>query len=185
MTRIAAKRIIEKSKSSLRLPREKIDNTKSVLHVSKVDFVRVSLIKQHSSCCTVLQSAEATQPVLVEREIRNKRNTIYNLALSTGEEYLKGKERSFSDDLNLASEKLAKNMEILGVKFAPLNIPLERRLQTLAVAIWVFITPFGDFLGFIATGYLLLYTQTIRYFVLLYFLWMYYDWDTCDRGGRR
>lgn len=104
---------------------------------------------------------------------------------SNGEEYLKGKERILTgSNLNLASEKLAKNMEILGVKFAPLNIPLERRLQTLAVAIWVFFTPFGDFLGFIAAAYLLLYTQTIRYFVLLYFLWMYYDWDTCDTGGR-
>ncbi|XP_050464155.1 diacylglycerol O-acyltransferase 2-like [Cataglyphis hispanica] len=76
-------------------------------------------------------------------------------------------------------------MEILGVKFAPLNIPLQRRLQTLAVAIWIFVTPFGDFWGYILTAYLLFYTQTMRYFVLLYFLWMYYDWDTCDRGGRR
>ncbi|XP_070159400.1 diacylglycerol O-acyltransferase 2 [Polyergus mexicanus] len=75
-------------------------------------------------------------------------------------------------------------MEILGVKFAPLNIPLERRLQTLMVAIWIFITPFGDFWGYILTAYLLLYTQTIRYFVLLYFLWMYYDRETCNRGGR-
>ncbi|XP_072757346.1 diacylglycerol O-acyltransferase 2 [Anoplolepis gracilipes] len=75
-------------------------------------------------------------------------------------------------------------MEILGIKFAPLNVPLQRRLQTLVVAIWVFITPFGNFWGYLFTAYLLLYTQTIRYFVLLYFLWMYYDWDTCDRGGR-
>lgn len=75
-------------------------------------------------------------------------------------------------------------MEILGVKFAPLNIPLQRRLQTLAVATWSFIFAFGDFLGYILTAYLLLYTQTIRYFVLLYLLWMYYDWDTCNRGGR-
>jgi len=76
-------------------------------------------------------------------------------------------------------------MEILGVKFAPLNVPLERRLQTLAVAIWVSITAFGDFLGYLITAYFLLCTETIRYFVLLYFLWMYYDWDTCHRGGRR
>lgn len=75
-------------------------------------------------------------------------------------------------------------MEILGVKFAPLNTPLERRLQTLAVAIWVFVTPFGNFWGYLLTGCLLYYSQTIRYFMLLYFLWMYYDWDTCDRGGR-
>lgn len=75
-------------------------------------------------------------------------------------------------------------MEILGVKFAPLNVPMERRLQTLAAAIWIFVSAFGNFLGFLITAYLLFYTETIRYFLLLYFLWMYYDWDTCNRGGR-
>lgn len=75
-------------------------------------------------------------------------------------------------------------MEILGVKFAPLNVPMERRLQTLAAAIWIFVSAFGNFLGFLITAYLLFYTETIRYFLLLYFLWMYYDWDTCNHGGR-
>ncbi|EZA62914.1 hypothetical protein DMN91_002992 [Ooceraea biroi] len=75
-------------------------------------------------------------------------------------------------------------MEIFGVRFAPLSVPLERRLQTLVAAIWIFVSAFGDFWGYIITAYLLLYTQTIRYFVLLYFIWMYYDWDTCNRGGR-
>ncbi|XP_024890067.1 diacylglycerol O-acyltransferase 2-like [Temnothorax curvispinosus] len=75
-------------------------------------------------------------------------------------------------------------MEILGVKFAPLNVPLQRRLQTLTAAIWIFITLFGAFWGYIITAYLLLYTETIRYFLVPYFLWMYYDWDTCYRGGR-
>ncbi|XP_012062634.1 PREDICTED: diacylglycerol O-acyltransferase 2 [Atta cephalotes] len=75
-------------------------------------------------------------------------------------------------------------MEILGVKFAPLNVPLERRLQTLIVAIWTFVTAFGNFLGYLITIYLIFYTETIRYFLLLYFLWMYYDWDTCHNGGR-
>ncbi|XP_012231825.1 diacylglycerol O-acyltransferase 2 [Linepithema humile] len=75
-------------------------------------------------------------------------------------------------------------MEIFGVKFAPLNIPLERRLQTLVAATWMFFTAFGDFLGFVLTAYFLFYTQTLRYVVLLYFVWMYYDWDTCNRGGR-
>ncbi|XP_018054293.1 PREDICTED: 2-acylglycerol O-acyltransferase 2-B-like [Atta colombica] len=79
---------------------------------------------------------------------------------------------------------LERNMEILGVKFAPLNVPLERRLQTLIVAIWIFVTAFGDFWGYLITIYLIFYTETIRYFLLLYFLWMYYDWDTCHNGGR-
>lgn len=76
-------------------------------------------------------------------------------------------------------------MEIFGVRFAPLRVPLERRLQTLTVAICIFLNAFGDFLGYILMAYLLLYTQTIRYLVLLYFIWMYYDWNTYNRGGRR
>ncbi|XP_011878989.1 PREDICTED: 2-acylglycerol O-acyltransferase 1-like [Vollenhovia emeryi] len=75
-------------------------------------------------------------------------------------------------------------MEILGMKFAPLNVPLERRLQTLAAATWIFVSAFGNFLSYLITAYLLLYTDTTRYFLLLYFLWMYYDWDTCNCGGR-
>ncbi|XP_011703074.1 PREDICTED: 2-acylglycerol O-acyltransferase 2-A-like [Wasmannia auropunctata] len=75
-------------------------------------------------------------------------------------------------------------MKILGVKFVPLNETLEERLQTLAAAFWTFTFAFGDFCGLLLTAYLLLYTKTIRYLLLLYFLWMYYDWDTCNRGGR-
>ncbi|XP_076628693.1 2-acylglycerol O-acyltransferase 1 [Colletes latitarsis] len=76
-------------------------------------------------------------------------------------------------------------MEILGVKFAPLNVPLRRRLETLSAAIWIVLLGFGDFIGYILTVYLLFYTETLRYFVLVYFVWMYYDWDTCNRGGRK
>ncbi|KYN11146.1 2-acylglycerol O-acyltransferase 2-B [Trachymyrmex cornetzi] len=75
-------------------------------------------------------------------------------------------------------------MEILGMKFAPLNVPLEKRLQTLAVAIWIAIFIFGPFGGYLIAVYLLYYTETICFVMLLYFLWMYYDWDTCYRGGR-
>ncbi|KAL6268531.1 hypothetical protein P5V15_001664 [Pogonomyrmex californicus] len=75
-------------------------------------------------------------------------------------------------------------MKILGVKFAPLNVPLERRLQTLTVAIWTFVIVFGDFLGYIIMIYLLFYTKLIRYFMVLYLFWMYYDWNTYNHGGR-
>ena len=80
--------------------------------------------------------------------------------------------------------QVRKTMEILGVKFAPLNVPLRRRLETLSAAVWIVLLGFGDFIGYILTAYLLFCTETLRYFVLLYFVWMYYDWDTCNRGGR-
>ncbi|XP_076288415.1 2-acylglycerol O-acyltransferase 1 [Lasioglossum baleicum] len=75
-------------------------------------------------------------------------------------------------------------MEILGVRFAPLNVPLRRRLETLSAALVIILLGFGDLLGYLLTVYLLFYTETLRYFVLLYFVWMYYDWDTCNQGGR-
>ncbi|XP_076175191.1 2-acylglycerol O-acyltransferase 2-A [Ptiloglossa arizonensis] len=75
-------------------------------------------------------------------------------------------------------------MEILGVKFAPLNVPLRRRLETFSAAVWIVFLGFGDLIGYAVTAYLLFWTETLRYFVLLYFVWMYYDWNTCNRGGR-
>ncbi|XP_017888695.1 2-acylglycerol O-acyltransferase 2-A-like [Ceratina calcarata] len=75
-------------------------------------------------------------------------------------------------------------MEILGIKFAPLNVPLKRRLETLAAAIWIFSIGFGDIWGVLFTFYAIFYTTILRYFMLLYFIWMYYDWDTAYKGGR-
>ncbi|XP_031846053.2 2-acylglycerol O-acyltransferase 2-B [Nomia melanderi] len=74
--------------------------------------------------------------------------------------------------------------KILGVEFAPLNVPLRRRLETLSAAIWIVWLGFGDFIGWSITAYLLFRTEILRYFILLYFVWMYYDWDTCNKGGR-
>ncbi|XP_033329797.2 2-acylglycerol O-acyltransferase 2-A [Megalopta genalis] len=75
-------------------------------------------------------------------------------------------------------------MEILGVRFAPLNVPLKRRLETLSAALLIIVLGFGDLIGYVLTAYLLFYTETVRYFILFYFIWMYYDWDTCNKGGR-
>ncbi|KAG7213543.1 hypothetical protein KM043_002801 [Ampulex compressa] len=75
-------------------------------------------------------------------------------------------------------------MKILGVNFAPLNVPMERRLQTLAAGLWILICGLGSFISYLLVAYIIFYTETLRYFLLLYFLWMYYDWDTCNRGGR-
>lgn len=76
------------------------------------------------------------------------------------------------------------SMILFGVKFAPLMVPLERRLQTLAAGMWFIILAFGGFAGAWLSVYLLLYT---RYYtlVLLYYLWIYLDRQTCETGGRR
>ncbi|KAK3583647.1 hypothetical protein CHS0354_021384 [Potamilus streckersoni] len=75
-------------------------------------------------------------------------------------------------------------MKIFGVEFAPLNIPLQRRLQTLAV--------FQHILSFLFLGfgclflciYLLLFTH-YYHFPLACLVWYLYDRKTSARGGRR
>ena len=76
-------------------------------------------------------------------------------------------------------------MEILGVKFAPLNVPLNRLLETLSATLLILIFGLGYFLGYFLAAYFLFFTQTMRYFVLLYFVWMYYDWNKFDLGKIR
>ncbi|CAH2272731.1 2-acylglycerol O-acyltransferase 2-A-like [Pelobates cultripes] len=69
------------------------------------------------------------------------------------------------------------------IQFAPLNIPLSRRLQTAAVFQWTF--------SFLAMAHccLILYIVLAfsRYwlFALLYGIWLYVDWNTPSKGGRR
>ncbi|XP_033025401.1 2-acylglycerol O-acyltransferase 2-like [Lacerta agilis] len=69
------------------------------------------------------------------------------------------------------------------VQFAPLRLPLRRRLQTAAVLQWVF--------SFLALAqcclvlFLLLLLGDGWVLAVLYAAWMYLDWDTPARGGRR
>ncbi|KYQ51300.1 Diacylglycerol O-acyltransferase 2-like protein 6 [Trachymyrmex zeteki] len=49
---------------------------------------------------------------------------------------------------------------------------------------WIIAYIFGPLGACLITVYLLLYTETIRYVMVLYFFWMYYDWNTRYRGGR-
>ncbi|XP_041379717.1 2-acylglycerol O-acyltransferase 2-like [Gigantopelta aegis] len=74
-------------------------------------------------------------------------------------------------------------MKILGIEFAPLNVPLERRLQTFAV--WQFTLSFMCFgFGFLFFFIYLLFTR-FYYIPLLYLAWYIYDHKTSARGGRR
>ncbi len=73
--------------------------------------------------------------------------------------------------------------KFLGVEFAPLNLPIKRRLETLAVAhyvvIWVLSPVLAYWLFFCA-----LFTS-YWWIVPLYLIWFWYDKDTPRRGGRR
>eukprot|EP00128_Syssomonas_multiformis_P015769 Colp12_sorted_trinity150504_noHs@3607 len=66
-------------------------------------------------------------------------------------------------------------------EFAPLNVPLERRLQTAAVVFFVTFQ-FICWVMFLIS----LYVWFTRPFALAYMVWMYIDWDTPKNGiGRR
>ena len=69
------------------------------------------------------------------------------------------------------------------IKFAPLRVPLERRLQTLCITLTFWSQPIGLFL----TGILLL-IPVLRLAMLAYLTWILYDHyvlQTSAKGGRR
>eukprot|EP00093_Oithona_nana_P012500 12500.XXX_852786_853986_1 [CDS] Oithona nana genome sequencing. len=74
-------------------------------------------------------------------------------------------------------------MKICGVDFAPLNTPINRRLQTFGVFTWgIIFLSLGPLV--LLTLYLLLYTSFWP-LTLAYVAWYIYDLDTCNRGARR
>nr|KAG5696481.1 hypothetical protein BaRGS_016520 [Batillaria attramentaria] len=74
-------------------------------------------------------------------------------------------------------------MKVLGMELAPLDIPMERRLQTLAVVHFTYIFLF---MGFgILFFFLYLLITDYYYIPLLYFVWYYWDRHVSERGGRR
>jgi hypothetical protein len=70
--------------------------------------------------------------------------------------------------------------KFLGIEFAPLLIPIERRLQTLAV---LYYCSEFLFIGFL-TLFVLIYLLFTQYFFipLLYFAWFIYDRNVCNQG---
>ncbi|XP_071951810.1 2-acylglycerol O-acyltransferase 2-B-like [Antedon mediterranea] len=70
-----------------------------------------------------------------------------------------------------------------GKTFAPLNIPLHRRIETFVVAIYCVLFLFGGF-GFLFLSFYLWWTS-YWWLSALYYSWMYYDWNSSMEGGRR
>ena len=73
---------------------------------------------------------------------------------------------------------------LLGIEFAPLHLPLERRLQTLAVIVHTLLFTLGPMIAVFAIV-LTLFTPFAP-IVLCYLLWVFWwDRETPNRGGRR
>ncbi|OQV14228.1 2-acylglycerol O-acyltransferase 2-A [Hypsibius exemplaris] len=74
-------------------------------------------------------------------------------------------------------------LKFLGITFAPLDVPAERRLQTLVT--FLVITWFmGGWMGSALSIYYLLQSR-FWWIPLLYVGWYIWDWDQENRGGRR
>uniref|UniRef100_A0A1A8R9C1 Acyltransferase n=2 Tax=Nothobranchius rachovii TaxID=451742 RepID=A0A1A8R9C1_9TELE len=69
------------------------------------------------------------------------------------------------------------------IEFAPLNIPMRRRLQTAAVLQWVF--SFLALAQCCLAAFVLLALSDWWIVALLYAGWLWLDWDTPTTGGRR
>jgi len=76
-------------------------------------------------------------------------------------------------------------MEVAGIKFAPLNVPLERRLQTFTAFCFMLFLVTGGILGWVIWFALIYYSEWLRYPMLLYGAWILYDKDAGELGGRR
>nr|ACO11005.1 2-acylglycerol O-acyltransferase 1 [Caligus rogercresseyi] len=74
-------------------------------------------------------------------------------------------------------------MSLLGLSFAPLFIPIERRLQTLAAFLWMGSFLFGALLGSSVILYLFCYTS-YWWISIAYVSWFIWDRNTCNTGGR-
>ena len=73
----------------------------------------------------------------------------------------------------------------LGIKWAPLNIPFERRKQTAAVLFFLLLATCSIGIA-CGIGYLLLFhTKDGWILTSLYLAWWAYDFNTCNMGGRR
>lgn len=87
--------------------------------------------------------------------------------------------------LFLTLNLLFSDMSILGIKFAPLNVPFHRRLQTLSIGLYLFIILFAPSSACFIILYFIFYTK-FWLLPILYLLWIWvFDKRICEKGGRR
>lgn len=79
---------------------------------------------------------------------------------------------------------MASGFKMATVEWAPIKIPIKRRLQTFTVMMQVFTFLFGHIVGCVLLVLLVMCPYTMI-FALLYLGWAYIlNWDTPSRGGR-
>ncbi|KPJ03386.1 2-acylglycerol O-acyltransferase 2-A [Papilio xuthus] len=82
----------------------------------------------------------------------------------------------YGDFMTFVSEKL-------GIQWAPRNVPMTRRLQTLGAAGWICLVLFGEALSILV--FLSILYSSMWWLALGYAVWMLKDVETPNKGGRR
>ncbi|KAK9884502.1 hypothetical protein WA026_007343 [Henosepilachna vigintioctopunctata] len=75
-------------------------------------------------------------------------------------------------------------MAKLRVEFAPLTLPIRRRVQTLTAAAWFVTMAYGGMISIILTLYLVFGTK-YWWITISYMIWIFLDRYTSETGGRR
>ncbi|XP_049870202.1 2-acylglycerol O-acyltransferase 2-like [Pectinophora gossypiella] len=73
--------------------------------------------------------------------------------------------------------------ESLGIQWAPVNLPMERRLQTLGALGWICLVLFGEILCIFI--FLKIVYSDYWWVGVLYAIWMVNDINICNEGGRK
>ncbi|CAK1599066.1 unnamed protein product [Parnassius mnemosyne] len=73
--------------------------------------------------------------------------------------------------------------ETFGIEWAPMNLPMSRRLQTLAATGWICLVLFGEAVTIFL--YISVLYSSLWWLALLYAVWMLMDIDAPNKGGRR
>ncbi|XP_050523976.1 2-acylglycerol O-acyltransferase 1-like isoform X2 [Daktulosphaira vitifoliae] len=74
--------------------------------------------------------------------------------------------------------------KLMEVEFAPLFVPLNRRLETLAAAIWISLVVFTGFIGCTSLLYITLATR-FWWISILYIIWIFLDRNTACTDKKR
>lgn len=74
---------------------------------------------------------------------------------------------------------------VFSIKLAPLDVPPERRLQTLSVFGWVCLVLAVGPISWAVAAFLAYNTFWGIYAIFAYLFYMYMDWEICEKGGRR
>ncbi|ODM89837.1 2-acylglycerol O-acyltransferase 1 [Orchesella cincta] len=79
--------------------------------------------------------------------------------------------------------------KVLGVEFAPVHLPWERRMQTLSVMVWFFlffVVPLASYPTMIYLMFFSSYQKQALSVLLPYLFWIWaVDRDSCNKGARR